>query len=276
MVRVVESPLHEQIAHDLRTRIASGELSVGSSLPSEAELRAQWQGSRGPVRQALAALRADGLIAGGRGKPPVVRRRQLGQPFDSFVSFSRWVHDLGRVPGQCTVEIARRPAAADVAEALQIKVGTPVVQLLRLRLIDGEPVMVERATFIAEYGSSLFDHDLDEGSIYELLISKGLLVGTARHVIDAVLADEADCSLLKLAAGEPLLRERRLAHTADGVAFEYSDDRYRPDRVTFTIDNAPESRPLLDRSWHSDTIQAEPRPPASPARRRSPSERSNS
>src|SRR5215467_4235383 len=80
MVKFMEAPLHERIAADLRARIISGDLAVGGAVPSEAELRQAWQGSRGPVRQALAALRAEGLIAGGRGKSPVVQRQQITQP----------------------------------------------------------------------------------------------------------------------------------------------------------------------------------------------------
>lgn len=255
MVKFVAMPLHEQIAAELRDRITTGELPVGTPLPSEAQLQARWHGSRGPVRQALAALRTEGLIAGGRGRPPVVRRSQLGQPFDSFLSFSRWAQDLGRRPGQQTVEIARRLAAPDVAEVLEIAPRTPVVQLIRLRLLDGEPVMVERTSFTAAYGETLFEHDPDDGSIYAHLISRGLEVGAAHHVIDAVAADDTDAELLGIAAGAPLLRERRTARTSTGAPFECSDDRYRPDRVTFTIDNAPENRPTLDRSWNAAATQ---------------------
>lgn len=248
----MSQPLHEAIADDLRRRIATGELAVGAVLPSESTLRVQWGGSRGPIRQALANLRADGLIAGGRGKPPVVRRQQHGQPFDSLVSFSKWAQGLDRVPGQRTMEIARRAAAADVAEALEVEPGHPVVELVRVRLLDDEPIMIERTTFVARWGDLLFAHSPDRGSIYAHLTEQGLQVGSAHHVIDAVLADPSDHTLLTVPVGSPLLRERRITRSAVGEPFEYSDDRYRPDRVTFTIDNAPQDRPLLDRAWHAD------------------------
>lgn len=266
MVKFVGLPLHEQIAGDLRHRIATGELPVGAALPTEAELQARWRGSRGPVRQALAALRMEGLIGGGRGKPPTVRRSQLSQPFDSFLSFSRWAVNLGRRPGQQTVEIARRQAGDEVAGILRIPPRTPVVQLVRLRLLDGEPVMVERTSLTTAYGESLFDHDPDDGSIYAHLISRGLEVGGAHHVIDAVLADATDAELLDVAVGGPLLRERRTAFTVEGDVFEYSDDRYRPDRVTFTIANAPDNHPALDRSWNAagPTSAADPGPDPTP------------
>jgi GntR family transcriptional regulator len=246
----VDRPLHEQIADDFRRRIASGELPVGTRLPSEARLGEQWNGSRAPIRQALAALRAEGLIGGGRGKPPVVRRQTLSQPFDTFLSFSKWAADVGHTPGQRTAEIARRPAPAEIADVLGLDVGEPVVQLVRLRLLDGQPVMIERTSFVERYGRLLFDYDCDSGSIYAYLISRGLQVGIARHVIDAVGADDTHAGLLGLAVGAPLLRERRLACTISGAPFEYSEDSYRPDIVSFAIDNQPHSQPTLVRAWN--------------------------
>ncbi|HZX08240.1 UTRA domain-containing protein [Kribbella sp.] len=43
-----------------------------------------------------------------------------------------------------------------VADALGLEVGTPVVGLLRLRLLDGEPARLERGAFIERLGRLLF------------------------------------------------------------------------------------------------------------------------
>ncbi|CRK56788.1 Transcriptional regulator, GntR family [Alloactinosynnema sp. L-07] len=69
----------------------------------------------------------------------MVRRRALNQPFETFLSFSKWVATLGHTPGQRTLEIARRPASLDVADVLALDEQAPVVQLLRLRSIEGRP-----------------------------------------------------------------------------------------------------------------------------------------
>ncbi|MGN6607282.1 MAG: GntR family transcriptional regulator [Jatrophihabitans sp.] len=241
------SPLHTQIAADIRAAIRTGRLDIGDPIPSEAQLAQQWQVSRAPVRQALATLRAEGLIGGGPGKPAVVRGRSLGQPFETFLSFSSWVSGLGLVPGQRTVEIARRRADATIADHLGIEPGDAVVEVLRLRTVDGEPAMVERSCFVDAVGRALFDFDCDSGSIYAFLITRGADLSSARHTIDAVVADPTDAALLGIDPGRPLLRERRLAGPAGGPPSEYSDDRYRPDLVTFTIDNAAASAPALSR-----------------------------
>ncbi|WP_030452991.1 GntR family transcriptional regulator [Herbidospora cretacea] len=241
-------PLHRRIAADLRRRIADHDLPIGAALPSEAQLCEQWGASRAPVRQALATLRAEGLIGGGQGKPPVVRSTAVSQPLETFLSFSRWAEDLGRTPGQRTVEIARRAASPEAAEALSVPDGEPVVELLRLRLLDGTPVMVERTTFVWPVGRLLFDHDCDAGSIFAFLTTQGVDLARARHVIDAVGADPVDADLLGLPPGTPLLRERRHTTSAAGAPIEYSDDRYRPDAVSFTIDNSQQARPALLRT----------------------------
>ena len=58
------------------------------------------------------------------------------------------------------------------------------------------------------------------------------------HVLDAVAAGETDAGHLGIEAGSPLLRERRTSRDEHGAAFEYADDRYRPDIVAFSIVNA--------------------------------------
>ncbi|MGW0178971.1 GntR family transcriptional regulator [Nocardia sp. NPDC003345] len=230
-------PLHARVSTALRDRIARGELPPGAALPSEARLCAEFAASRGTIRTALATLRYEGLIAGGRGKPPVVRDRALGQPFETLLPFTAWARRIGRTPGQRTLEIARRGASATVAEALGIEEDAPVVELLRLRTLDGEPVLLERAAFVETVGRLLFDFDPDSASIYACLAERGVDLHAARHTIDAIGADPADAALLDIVPGAPLLRQRRRTLSAEGVPLEYADDRYRPDRVTFTIDN---------------------------------------
>jgi len=242
------APLHQQLADDLRRRIATGALGVGDPVPSEAQLCSAFGISRGTVRQALAALRAEGVIGGGRGKPPVVRSRSIAQPFATFISFSAWAAQLGRVPGQRTLEIARRPAGPEAADGLGLDPGEPVVELLRLRLLDGEPTMLERTTYVEAVGRLLFDFDPDQGSTFAYLSGRGVDLGVARHVFDAVAADAVDSELLAVAAGAPLLRERRRTTTQAGAPIEWGDDRYRPDLVTFTVENADQqARPALAR-----------------------------
>ncbi|MBU8814460.1 GntR family transcriptional regulator [Mycolicibacterium goodii] len=240
--------LHVKIAQDLRDRVRRGELPLGAALPSESQLCAQWKSSRGPVRQALATLRAEGLITGGPGKPPVVCSTAVGQPFDTLLSYSAWAHSIGRTPGQHTLELSLRKADEHAAAGLHVDVGSTVVQFLRLRLLDGAPSMLERATFVERVGRLLFDFDCDSGSIWAYLQSRGVKLATASHTIDAVGADPVDAANLQVPEGTPLLRQRRTTRGVDGEVIEFHDDRYLPAVITFTLENTLDTRTSLARN----------------------------
>jgi GntR family transcriptional regulator len=248
MVRCVTQALHVRIAHDIRERVRVGELAVGAALPSESQLCGQWKASRGPVRQALATLRAEGVITGGAGKPPVVCSTAIGQPFDTLLSYSAWAASIGRVPSQRTLELTIRRADEVAAVNLNVAIGEPIVQVLRLRYLDSEPAMLERGTFVAHVGRLLFDFDCDSGSMWAYLQSRGIRLARASHVITAVGADPLDALHLEVTQGSPLLRQQRTTRAADGELVEFHDDRYLPDIVSFTLDNNLDVRSTLVRN----------------------------
>lgn len=227
--------VYKQIADDLRRRIASGELAPGVAVPTEGQLAEQWQTSRGPIRNALAELRLEGLIETARGRPARVAARKAGQAVDVSIPFTRWARDLGAEPGARTQEVSLHRASASVAADLEISEGELVVDVVRLRLLDGRPTMLERLTYIEPVGRLLFDADLDAVSITEFLASRGVVTAEVVHEIDAVAADALDATLLELSPSAPLLRLHRVAKDAGGRTFESSDERYRSDIVRFTV-----------------------------------------
>ena len=58
-----------------------------------------------------------------------------------------------------------------------------------------------------------------------------------RLLVEGRVGLRAVVRVADLETGSPLLRERRRTTSRDGRPIEYGDDRYRSDRVTFTIDN---------------------------------------
>lgn len=244
---VVNLPLHQRLSHEFRQRITEGIWAPGSQLPSEAELCREFGTSRGPVRQALAALRSEGAVIGGGGRPPMVRGQGQSQSFSTFMSFTEWAQTLGKVPGQHTLEVARRAASPAAAAQLMLDDGAQAVEVFRVRFLDGTPAMIERTTFIPDVGRLLFDFDTDSGSIFAYLKRHGADLSSARHTIDAVAATDRDAELLHQEPGTPLLRERRLTSTAGGHPVEYSDDRYLPSLTNFTIENNAQHRANLVR-----------------------------
>ena len=229
---------HEHVAEVLRTRITRGEYPIGASLPTEITLCEEFKVSRGPVRQALSTLKNEGLIQLARGKPAVVRSRDVRQTLDTFTPFTQWAQRNGRKAGSRTLEVARRRAKEPAAIALGLSTEDFVVDVVRVRLLDGEPTMLERSTYVESVGAMLFEFDTDSGSMTDYLASKGVSFASMEHVLDAVAATPVDAASLGVDRGSPLLRELRTSRDERGSAFEFADDRYRPDLVAFSITNA--------------------------------------
>jgi GntR family transcriptional regulator len=238
------------IAASLRADIDSGALGPGAALPSEAELTTRFAVSRGTVRQALAELRAEGLISGGRGRPPRVTRSIMAQSFDQMVSFSAWAERLGRTPSARTLELTRRPAGVEAARKLGLEPGRPVFQYKRLRLLDGDPAMVEVTTFREGVGRLLLDCDLDGGSVYAQLGERGVRFGEAHQSIGAIAASAEQSALLGVPRRAPLLEVRRHVFAPDGTPVEWSYDTYRGDAFAITV----QSRVALHRAGVSLTL----------------------
>ncbi|UNK71524.1 GntR family transcriptional regulator [Microbacterium sp. H1-D42] len=227
--------VYTRIAEDLRARITTGDLRPGDRVPTEAELAERWRTSRGPIRNALSTLRAEGLIETHRGRPARVVSKKADQAVDMSVPFTRWAHDLGVTPGAITQELSLRKAGAERAAALGVAEGDTIVSVVRLRLLDGRPTMLERLCYREDVGRLLLDVDTDAVSITEYLGSRGHGIVTVQHEIDAVAADAQDAALLRVAPGSPILRLSRISRDADGRVFEASEDRYLSEVVRFTV-----------------------------------------
>ncbi len=237
-VAVRPPSLYRKVAEDIKAAIAAGEAAAGSRLPSESELAERYSVSRGTIRQAFAALRADGIIASRRGARRVVIGGTRVQSFGELLSFSRWARAMGEEPGGRVISLQRRPAKPLEAERLAISLGAPIYQLTRVRLLSGRPVMIERGAYPDRVGVLVAGLDLARESITERLEELGIVFADAEHVMDAVAASAQDARLLGVSPRVPLLRERRLTSDLTGVPVEWSDDRYLGSAVAFSVRNS--------------------------------------
>ena len=232
------APLYRKVADDIKAAIAAGEYGAGTRLPSESELAGRYGVSRGTIRQAFAALRADGVIASRRGARRTVTGGSRVQSFGELVSFSKWAKSLGEVPSGRLITLDRRPAAAEEAVRLAVPAGAGVYAMVRVRLLSARPVMIERGVFPERVGALIAGLDLDTQSITERLEELGIVWTDSEHIIDAIPAAAEDARLLGVPRGTAMLRERR--HTTDqsGAPVEWSDDRYLGSAVAFSVRNS--------------------------------------
>lgn len=230
---------HRQITDDLRRQIASGAFPSGSCLPSEAEIARQYGVSRTTVRRAIVALQMEELIDTRQGARRTVLQPERSQSFGELVGFADWAIRSGRVPSGLIISRERRPATPDQAADFRVATGRQLLHVLRLRTLDGEPIMVERTTYAPRAGEIVDQLPADVQSILrEIGGSSGITAGRGRHTIDAVAAGSTDASLLSVRRSGPLLRHRYFITTTDDEPYFFSDDRYKAGAMAITFDNA--------------------------------------
>ncbi|KIF74346.1 GntR family transcriptional regulator [Streptomyces sp. 150FB] len=234
-----------EIAEALRQSILRGEYPVGGRLPSESDLAARWSASRGTVRQAVGLLASEGLIGSRQGARRVVLRQERRHSFQQLNSFAQWAQAMGCEVSSLMLSRTTRPATDEEASRLGVAPGSEVLYVLRLRRLDGDPVLVERTAYTDWVAPAVRELPDDCVSIMNSIASSaGIVAHYGEHLLDAVAAGSEDARLLSVRRGSPLLRQRYLTYTAAGRPIEWTDDRYRAGSVAFSVSNSAAATPL--------------------------------
>lgn len=226
-------PAHAQIRSWLTEAIARGRLAPGERLPPERDLAARLGVSRMTLRQALAALERDGALVRrvGRDGGTFVAERRL--ELEGLAALSDQLRRLGLAAGARVLSARERAAIEEERE-----LGERVFEVVRVRLVDGRPVALERTALSASAFPHLLDHPL-EGSLYALLRSRyGQAPVRAVERLEPVLAGPEQAEALGVEVGAPLFRVERLAYGRSGRALERSVDHFRGDRVRVVWETA--------------------------------------
>lgn len=228
---------HEEIADYLRDEIFAGHIPAGESLPSEVELCEQFNTSRGPVRQAVATLRAEGLLSSGRGRRSLVLSNTRTETFEEILSNTSWIYRMGKEPGEVVEEFRVSPADEKIAECMGIDSGDDVFIVRRVRTADGEPIVAEEIAFDASLAETIQGIDTSEESIHRELIRAGADFNNISRAFTIEQADADVAGKLGIAEGAPVLRVKIKALTHNGDVLEAAVHTFRVDKLSFGLNN---------------------------------------
>ena len=220
-----------------RTRLLAELGDPGERMGAERELAERLGVSRSTIRAALADLERTGVIrrTRGRGGGIFVAERKVERDLTSLAGLPAYLRRQGFESDARVLSTATVEADPETRDALGLPAGALLLEIVRVRLADGEPISLERAMFPAERFPGLLDRSL-AGSLYELLQQEfGLVPGEAEERIEVVAAGAAEARLLGAGRGAPLLAVARTAWDAEGRAFERSHDLFRGDRARIVV-----------------------------------------
>jgi GntR family transcriptional regulator len=237
----VTGPKYLSVREHLRRRVSA--LPEHTLLPPEPVLCEEYGVSRITLRRAVDGLVADGHLVREQGRGTYVTRPAIRHEYrESFVhriaGWSSVMTEQGAQVGTTVLTQRIVPVQPLVAAELGLEPATDVVELVRLRSVDGAPNHVAHSFLPAATYSRAADADLSEGSLYEFLRREySADLAHARIVVDVGTAAPEEADLLRVVAGSPLLVVRTTVRDSAGHPLVHSFSRLRPDvsQVEFEV-----------------------------------------
>ncbi len=237
MVDALDAPKYEQAYRTILERLKAGRYPVGMRMPTEGELAASFSVSRVTIRRALDMLVQDGYVESRQGSG--YRVITLSPASDTcLTSFTDAMLRAGHEPTSRLIAIVRH-GAGQLAHLPPGMADTPVIEITRLRLVDGQPRMLVKTYAPAHLMPDAAPSDFPETgagqSILRILGDRfGLEWSAACEDISPVVASAAIAATFGIAEGSPLLRQACSAFADDGsVAFH--EDVFRTGTVSFAL-----------------------------------------
>jgi GntR family transcriptional regulator len=227
---------YRQVADIIIARIYKGIYSPGEQLPTGRELSHEFDCNRHTIRRALDLVEAEKLIARHQGRGTfVLENLPRTSPKIQFalglIDISR---QLGTRPNAQVLNVVVQPAEK-FAPVLGIPEHDKVIHIHRLRLLDGDPIIVEYIYIPLQLAANLMDFDLSQ-SLRQLMQTEfQLQIIRSEITFEPILSSPYVSDLLQSPVGSPMMVERRLSFNTDDVACEYSEHIYRGDRFSFTL-----------------------------------------
>lgn len=233
-------PAYYQIAVHLRARILGREWQSGERIPPEETLAVEYGVSRVTMRQALAELVKDGLLARHQGRGTFVT--DVPQPLVHNLTlpilFAGKLRQLGYKLQHTVLESAVfETPLPQVVEHLKISSSQPVAFLERRLTINDQPVAINRSWFSEALCPGIASQPLLDNSLSGTLAQRYSFVPVrSENWIEAARATESEAQQLEIERATPLLILTTTSFLAGGIPLEYSVTSWLGDNIRFHFD----------------------------------------
>ncbi|MFQ3246312.1 MAG: GntR family transcriptional regulator [Arenicella sp.] len=228
-------PLYKQVYDRLIGRIADGYWKPAAALPSEFALADELGVSQGTVRKALNQLVAENILIRRQGKGTYVSEHtQESSMFRFFRYREAGGEDL--IPITEIVDVERRTATKREAKKLNLDKLLDLVQVTRIRSINGKPAIFERVLQPLAIFPGIDTETELPNSLYTLYQEKyNISIVEVRDELQAVSLPADIAAHLNLAADSPVLMTERSSINIDGRVAEWSQAYCSTDNFVYSV-----------------------------------------
>jgi DNA-binding GntR family transcriptional regulator len=213
-------PRYVQIRDWLLARILT--YYYEDKIESEAAIAEVWSVSRGTVQQAVDLLVRMGVLERRQGSGTFINAQRRDRLYPEIPSFTHDLRRAGQEPTPRILSVEEAQASDEVAAALELPSGSPVVLLERLIETRRRPFAVMKTALPrSRFEPEMFERA--QGSLYALLRDVHRCTPCkVSDTIQAVNADPAIAAVLGVEPGVAIFRSERIGWDQNGEAFEFT------------------------------------------------------
>lgn len=222
--------VYKQIIDDLKTKIFAGQFA-NMRLPDERSLSETYKVSRSSVKRALTKMEHDGIIFKKQGSgtfinPLYIKNESIFNYEGSNLGVTDNFHMHGIKPTTKVLNFEVIPPTEELQRDLFLEPHDFVYKIIRLRLFDEEPFMIETGYIPIKIVQNL-NQTIIEGSIFNYLEEAHNLAVTKSFL--SIFAEPStlnDQELLRLKENEPVGIMEGIFFLDNGTPFEFSHMRF--------------------------------------------------
>jgi GntR family transcriptional regulator len=229
-------PAYYQLREILRKRIENKEWRPGDRLPSEIELSRVYRINRMTVRQAVLELCREGFLYREQGRGTFLARQRIERTLSDLDSQISYLRSRGEQVTTKVLTLRTIPASPEIQKKLRLTPGEQLIELVRLRVLNGTPFFLETSLLPFSLCKPLMKEDFTQRSLYDLLeIRCGFNLDWADVLIEAIPADPVHCAQLKVKKGTPLLRLEQVTYLENEQPVQFLEGICRSDQYKYRL-----------------------------------------
>ncbi len=241
------SSLSNEIAAAIATKIRSGEIPVGTRLPSEPDLARSFRVSRNTLREAVSILREQGLTVTRQGigtftlDPNQDAHFPVDVGIESLTSTTEMITRAGHKAGCRDYQLVTGAGDPTARQQLQLGPDQQLHTIERVRTADNLPAIFCRDHIAVDRVPSrvMLQYRGDESLFLFLQRECGLEVRTARADILPSLPSSRIAELMAVPRRRPLLVLNQLHYNGDGEPFLYSENFFNSEYIGLHVRRTP-------------------------------------
>lgn len=218
MNREYRSRPQDEATEKIEWLIRKNQIKPHVKLPSERDLCELWKLNRTTLRSAIKRLIVEGKLYSKKGSGTFVAEPKIVRNLQDSQSITELLADQGRDFESKVISFRLIPCIKPLSHVLHVPVGRGIYELIRVRMLDGEPLMLERTCLSEDRFPELIEVDFEKESLYEVLKNHyGVVILGGDEKVGMTYAGKNEAEQLNLP-------EETALFYLDGVAWDEKEE----------------------------------------------------